>query len=65
MFYNVNYELNYIFIFDEKISTPLYEITGRNKSYKGNFNIVSSWHNYTTFYYNILKDISNKSLRIL
>lgn len=50
--------------FDETISTPLCEIMGRNKSDKGNINITKSWHNYTTFYYSIFKDIRNKNLRI-
>ena len=37
---------------------------GRNKSDKGSININNSWHNYTTFYYSIFKNIKNKSLRI-
>jgi SAM-dependent methyltransferase len=52
------------FVFDEKISTPLCEIMGRNKSDKGSIDITNSWHNYTTFYYLIFKDICKKSLRI-
>lgn len=52
------------FLFDETIYTPLCEIMGRNKSDKGNINITKSWHNYTTFYYSIFKDIRNKNLRI-
>ena len=52
------------YVFDEKQSTPLCEIMGRNKSDKGSINITSSWHNYTTFYYSIFKDIREKSLRI-
>jgi hypothetical protein len=50
--------------FDEKQSTQLCEIMGRNKSDKGNINITKSWHNYTTFYYSIFKDLSNNNLRI-
>jgi SAM-dependent methyltransferase len=52
------------FIFDEKISTPLCEIMGRNKSDKGNSDIIKCWHNYTTFYYSIFKDLSSENLRI-
>jgi len=50
--------------FNEKISTPLCEIMGRNKSDKGNINIECCSHNYTTFYYSIFKDIREKELRI-
>jgi hypothetical protein len=52
------------FLFNETKSTPLCEIMGRNRSYKGNIIIEHSWHNYTTFYYSIFKDLSNKNLRI-
>ena len=52
------------FIFDEKQSTPLCEIMGINKSDKGCINIDTSWHNYTTFYYSIFKDLRDKKLRI-
>ncbi len=52
------------YIFDETISTPLCEIMGRNKSDKGNKNLVESWHNYTTFYYSIFKNLQNEKLRI-
>jgi hypothetical protein len=52
------------FLFDEKISTPLCEIMGRNNSDKGHSNITSSWHNYTTFYYEIFKDRKEMPLRI-
>lgn len=51
-------------LFDVNKSTPLCEIMGRNKSDKGSINIRNSWHNYTTFYYNIFKDIADKKLRI-
>jgi len=50
--------------FDEKQYTPLCEIMGRNKSDKGSINITNSWHNYTTFYYSIFKNISYNKLRI-
>jgi hypothetical protein len=50
--------------FSEKQSTPLCEIMGRHGSDKGNSNIESSWHNYTTFYYNIFKNIQSEPLRI-
>jgi len=52
------------YVFDTKKSTPLCEIMGRNKSDKGSINIASSWHNYTTFYYSIFKDLREKKLRI-
>ena len=52
------------FIFKENQNTPLCEIMGRNKSDKGHININSSWHNYTTFYYSIFKDLCDKNLRI-
>lgn len=50
--------------FDEKISTELCKIMGRNKSDKGSIHIENSWHNYTTFYYSIFKDIREKQLRV-
>lgn len=50
--------------FDVNVSTPLCHIMGRNRSDKGNSNIVKSWHNYTTFYYSIFNKIRNKKLRI-
>jgi SAM-dependent methyltransferase len=50
--------------FDERESTNLCEIMGRNKSDKGNKDIINSWHNYTTFYYSIFKDIREKQLRV-
>ena len=52
------------YLFNEKQNTPLCEIMGRNKSDKGNKNIISSWHNYTTFYYSIFKDMCDKNLRV-
>jgi len=52
------------YLFDTKISTPLCEIMGRNKSDKGSNTIESSWHNYTTFYYSIFKDLGEKQLRV-
>jgi hypothetical protein len=52
------------YLFDEKKSTPLCEIMGRHKSDKGHINIMTSHHNYTTFYYSIFKDICNNKLRI-
>lgn len=50
--------------FDEKKSTALCEIMGRNGSDKGHQDIIKSWHNYTIFYYNIFKNIQFDSLRI-
>lgn len=52
------------YIFDEKTYTPLCEIMGRNKSDKGHININNSWHNYTTFYYSIFKNLQNEKLRV-
>jgi SAM-dependent methyltransferase len=52
------------YLFDEKKSTPLCEIMGRNRSDKGSINIESSWHNYTTFYHSIFKDLREKELRV-
>ena len=52
------------FVFDEKISTPLCEIMGRNKSNKGHANINMSWHNYTPFYYANFKNMKYQPLRI-
>jgi hypothetical protein len=52
------------YLFDEKQSTPLCEIMGRNKSDKGSVNITESWHNYTTFYYSIFKPMRDEKLRI-
>lgn len=52
------------FSFDEKISTPLCEIMGRNRSDKGHTNITESRHNYTTFYYSIFNELRDKPLRV-
>jgi hypothetical protein len=51
-------------LFSEKQATPLCEIMGRYGSDKGSHEITTSWHNYTTFYYNIFKNIQNEPLRI-
>ena len=37
---------------------------GRYQSDKGHENIIASWHNYTTFYYSIFKDFTEKPLRL-
>jgi hypothetical protein len=50
--------------FSEKHPTPLCEIMGRNNSDKGNINITTSWHNYTTFYYSIFNNLCDKKLRV-
>ena len=50
--------------FDENITTPLCEIMGKYGSDKGQSDIKNSWHNYTTFYYSIFKDMQNNTLRI-
>ena len=52
------------YAFNEKLFTPLCEIMGRNKSDKGDINITTCHHNYTTFYYNIFKDRKFIPLRI-
>ena len=52
------------YIFDEKTTTPLCEIMGKYGSDKGNINIAESWHNYTTFYHSIFKEMQHKPLRI-
>ena len=52
------------YVFDETAPTPLCEIMGRNLSDKGNIDLKKSWHNYTTFYYSIFKNIKDKTLRI-
>ena len=52
------------YLFDETKATPLCEIMGRNNSDKGHINISNSWHNYTTFYYSLFKNITNNSLRV-
>ena len=50
--------------FDETIATPLCSIMGHNKSDKGHSDIQSSWHNYTTVYYSLFKDMQDKPLRL-
>jgi len=45
-------------------STPLCEIMGKYNSDKGNIKINDSWHNYTTVYYSIFKNIQMNKLRI-
>jgi hypothetical protein len=52
------------YLFNEKKSTTLCEIMGRNKSDKGSVNITKSWHNYTPFYYSIFQPMCDKKLRI-
>ena len=50
--------------FSPFVKTELCEIMGRNKSDKGSDNILDSWHNYTTVYYSLFKDICKKELRV-
>jgi len=50
--------------FDETKTTPLCRIMGFHQSDKGHENIQSSWHNYTTVYYALFKDIQNQPLRV-
>ena len=54
--------MNYSFCPSE--STRLCEIMGRNESDKGHENILASRHNYTTFYYSIFNELSEKPLRL-
>jgi hypothetical protein len=46
------------------IVTPLCEIMTRNRSDKGNTDLNYAWHHYTMFYYELLKNIKNKKLRL-
>jgi hypothetical protein len=50
--------------FDEKTTTELCKIMGKNGSDKGNIDIINSLHNYTTFYYSIFNKIKDDKLRI-
>jgi hypothetical protein len=50
--------------FDETIATPLCSIMGHHKSDKGHIDIKSSWHNYTTVYYSLFKDMQDQPLRL-
>jgi len=50
--------------FNENEVTPLCEIMCRNKSDKGHTDLKKAWHNYTTFYYSIFKNMQDKELRI-
>lgn len=50
--------------FDHTKNTPLCEIMGRNKSDKGQENIISAKHNYTTCYHHLWKHRRYDTLRI-
>jgi hypothetical protein len=50
--------------FDENTATPLCEIMGKYGSDKGSTNIIQCWHNYTTFYHSIFKEMQDKPLRV-
>ena len=52
------------FVFETSESTPLCELMGRHGSDKGNVDILNSWHNYTTLYHSLFKDIRKKPLRV-
>lgn len=52
------------YLFDVKTCTPLCKIMGKNKSDKGDINILFTNHNYTTFYYSIFKNICKNNLRV-
>lgn len=52
------------FTFDYLKPTPLCLLMSKYNSYKGNKNIENSWHNYTTLYYEMFKEIKDKKLRI-
>ena len=49
---------------DVNIPTELCEIMGRNKSDKGNINIMESHHNYTTLYFDLFKNLRQKPLKV-
>jgi len=55
------YKMNH-FIFNK--NTELCEIMGKNKSDKGNQDIINSWHNYTIIYYGLFKNIKDQKLNI-
>uniref|UniRef100_A0A6C0HHH6 Methyltransferase domain-containing protein n=1 Tax=viral metagenome TaxID=1070528 RepID=A0A6C0HHH6_9ZZZZ len=50
--------------FNPTIPTPLCEIMGRNKSDKGSSDLLNSWHNYTTVYYSIFKNMQQSPIRL-
>jgi hypothetical protein len=50
--------------FNSTIPTSLCEIMGRNNSDKGSTDLLTSWHNYTTFYYSIFKDMQQSPIRL-
>lgn len=50
--------------FDEIKATPLCEIMGTHGSDKGSKDITTSWHNYTTLYYKLLKDKQESVKRV-
>jgi len=52
------------FMFNEKESTQLCEIMGRQGSDKGSKDLTKSQHNYTTFYYSIFKELRYNKLRV-
>ena len=52
------------FVFEVSESTPLCEIMGRHGSDKGSGDILNSWHNYTTLYHSLFKEIRRKPLRV-
>ena len=54
MFIYKIYNMNYIF--NEKESTQLCDIMGRNRSDKGNINITNCWHNFLEAWIQILSD---------
>lgn len=51
-------------LFNEEQATPLCEIMGKHRSDKGNANILTSHHNYTTMYHYLFKDMRDKPLRL-
>jgi hypothetical protein len=52
------------YVFDVTVATPLCSIMGKHGSDKGDKNITTSWHNYTTFYYSIFKELTQSNLRV-
>jgi len=53
-----------MFTFDVTQPTELCEIMGKYGSDKGSKDITKSWHNYTTLYHHLFKDIQYHPLRI-
>ena len=51
-------------VYDPTVPTELCEIMGRNKSDKGQVDLTTAQHNYTTFYYQLFKERRHEPLRV-